>query len=541
MGGDRILEDLLGTDELPDLEDEGVPVPTPKRTKPSRTVRTEYRWEKRTFSSKDLPIFPEPNYTKFKGLSPKGLYEMIVDKELLDTVRDLSNQYAMAKFGTSYNISSEEINVFFGILLLSGYNTVTDYTMYWSNSEDSENKMVKGAMSRDRFKIIKKCIHFGSIEDKEGETPDRYKKVRLLIKHMQKRYAEMFVPEQNLSHDEAMIKYFGKSGLKQAIRNKPIRFGFKSWVLCTVSGYVICFELYQGKGIGQYHVENVAAVGVASGTLLDLIDLIPEEKKSLAYHFFGDNYFSSMKLLDELTASNYFYTGTIRKDRLKGNPPLLAVDKFKKMERGYYETAVLEDDSQVLVRWNDNAPVTMVSNILGAEPLATCSRYSRHNKKYLNVPQPDIVKRYNTSMGGVDRLDQNINHLRIKIGGKKWYYPIVTWLLDTSVQNAWQLHKKAGGTLTALNFRREIVCVILRCGAEVRKRQSSGGSVGRLATPGEVDVRYDCIGHFLIVQRNVRKYCAYEGCKTKCQTYCEKCNKAICAEHFKIYHTGTLA
>jgi hypothetical protein len=75
-------------------------------------------------------------------------------------------------------------------------------------------------------------------------------------------------------------------------------------------------------------------------------------------------------------------------------------------------------------------------------------------------------------MGGVDRQDQKINHLRIKIGGKKCYYSIVLWLLDTFVQNAWQLHKKAGGTLTALNFRREIVYVILRCGAEVRERQS---------------------------------------------------------------------
>jgi hypothetical protein len=35
---------------------------------------------------------------------------------------------------------------------------------------------------------------------------------------------------------------------------------------------------------------------------------------------------------------------------------------------------VLEDDSQVIVRWNDNAPVTMISNNLGAEPLGTCSR-----------------------------------------------------------------------------------------------------------------------------------------------------------------------
>jgi hypothetical protein len=355
--GDVVLEDLLGQPELPDLESEPEPEPepAPKRTKTARTTRTEFKWEEstRSFRSKAPTIFPQPNYTMYKSLPPKGLYEKIVDQELLDCVRDLSNQYAMAKFGTSYNITSEEINVFFAILLLSGYNPVTDYDLYWSNSEDCANRMVKAAMARDRFRIIKKCIHFGSLEDKEGEIPDRFKKVRLLVKHMQKRFCEMFVPEQNLSHDEAMIKYFGKSGLKQAIRNKPIRFGFKAWVLCTVSGYVIVFDLYQGKGVGQYHGDNVAAVGAAAATLLDLVDLLPEEKRSLPYHFFGDNYFSSMKLIDELTASNYHYTGTIRKDRVKGNPPLTTVEKFKKKERGYHETVVLEDESQIIVRSRD--------------------------------------------------------------------------------------------------------------------------------------------------------------------------------------------
>jgi hypothetical protein len=61
----------------------------------------------------------------------------------------------------------------------------------------------------------------------------------------------MYVPEQELSLDEA--KYFCKNGLKQSLRNKPIRFGYKVWVLATVSGYVVSFDLYQGKGIGSHH------------------------------------------------------------------------------------------------------------------------------------------------------------------------------------------------------------------------------------------------------------------------------------------------
>jgi hypothetical protein len=60
-----------------------------------------------------------------------------------------------------------------------------------------------------------------------------------------------------------MIKYFGKNGLKQAIRNKPTRFGYKVWVLATISGCVVTFDLYQGKGIGTHTTQNVKTVGCA--------------------------------------------------------------------------------------------------------------------------------------------------------------------------------------------------------------------------------------------------------------------------------------
>jgi hypothetical protein len=144
--GDIVPEDLLGQqpddhglpdefpDELPDLEAEATTAP--KRIK--RAVRNEYYWEDRSrnIASKDPAIFPEPNYTVFRGLSPKGLYDLFFTSELLDRVAELSNQYAMSKFSLSSNISGEEINIFIGILLLSGYNPVTDYEMYWSISED---------------------------------------------------------------------------------------------------------------------------------------------------------------------------------------------------------------------------------------------------------------------------------------------------------------------------------------------------------------------------------------------------------------------
>ena len=57
-------------------------------------------------------------------------------------------------------------------------------------------------------------------------------------------------------------------------------------------------------------------------------------------------------------------------------------------------------------------------------------------------------EQYNRYIAGGDRFDQNLNHLRVTIGGKKWYWWIVTWLLDTALQNSGQLHKKAGGQMS---------------------------------------------------------------------------------------------
>ncbi len=95
-------------------------------------------------------------------------------------------------------------------------------------------------MSRNRFLLVKHCFHLGQDSKVEG---NRFKKARLIIKHQQAKFTEMNVLKQEISHYEAIIKYFGKSGLKQSIRNKPMRFGYIVWVLATVSGYVMFFEM----------------------------------------------------------------------------------------------------------------------------------------------------------------------------------------------------------------------------------------------------------------------------------------------------------
>lgn len=222
--------------------------------------------------------------------------------------------------------------------------------------------------------------------------------------------------------------------------------------------------------------------------------------------------------------------------------PFFSVEGFKKKDkaRGYYETAVTQDKSQILTRWKDNAPVTLVSSCLGDQPLGKARRYSRTDKKYVHVPQPDVIHRYNRYMGGVDRFDQNLHHCRISIGGKKWYWSIVTWLLDMSLNNAWQLHRKMGGGLSLLKFRREVVIILMMEGASSRNRYSCGASghhatTGRLSRPGTQELRYSKGEHY-VVRRELRRVCGFENCPSKVNSFCDTCNRAVCIEHFKAYH-----
>ena len=44
-------------------------------------------------------------------------------------------------------------------------------------------------------------------------------------------------------------------------------------------------------------------------------------------------------------------------------------------------------------------------------------------------------------MGGVNKMDQNVSKYRIAMRGKKWYWCLISYTLDISINNAWQLQK----------------------------------------------------------------------------------------------------
>ena len=178
-----------------------------------------------------------------------------------------------------------------------------------------------------------------------------------------------------------------------------------------------------------------------------------------------DNRFTSFPLSTKLKEISYNATGTIRKNKVEKKCPLLPIAEMKKKsKRGDISAAVSKSSDMSkelkLIRWKDNNIVTVCSTVFGTEPMSKVQRWSRVEKRRIDVDRSHVVERYNKTMRGTDRQDQHINNYRTGIRGKKWWFLLFTWLVDVSIQNAWLLGRKAScrDCDTLLTFRRTVAC-----------------------------------------------------------------------------------
>ena len=201
--------------------------------------------------------------------------------------------------------------------------------------------------------------------------------------------AHWFVCDENesFSVDEIMIAYYGRHSTKQFIRAKPIRFGFKIWSLCTADGAGVYFEPYCG---GDTDVDDE---GLGQGPNV-VLSLVQKSLLAAGSKVFFDNLFTSFPLLQRLSALGIAGTGTVRQNRLNRVPITSKKDLQKKaVPRG--EMDVVYQSDQVLVAWKDNCPVYIASNQYDAELGEPVRRFSRTDKKWINVPCPSVVSKYN--------------------------------------------------------------------------------------------------------------------------------------------------
>ena len=124
----------------------------------NQKIKENFRWRKReppvvdgTFHGKS---FSDPPLTE---ISPYMYFKQFFDDELIKDIADQTNLYSVQCTGKSINVNENEIEQYFGILILMSVIKLPQVRMYWS--EETRIPGIADMMSINRFEKIRQYFH----------------------------------------------------------------------------------------------------------------------------------------------------------------------------------------------------------------------------------------------------------------------------------------------------------------------------------------------------------------------------------------------
>lgn len=412
------------------------------------------------------------------------------------------------------------MRAFVALNVLFGIKSLPETRLYWSKDKFLGVPTVQKIMPRNRFEKIRQYLHLNNRENmlrREDPAHDKLFKVRPLLDALSATFREEYQPSKFVSIDEGMVKYKGRLGFKQYMPMKPVKRGIKVWVLAhATNGYVCAMQVYTGKHGGQ--TEH----GLGHRVVSDLVGELAGNK----YHIFCDNFFTSVRLAQDLLADNLYLCGTTRANRtdfpadLKPNKP-----EVKALRRG--ESIFQRKGNIVATVWKDKKAVSFIStqcNVRGDETV----RRKQKDGTFIEVPTIPAVTLYNKYMGGVDHSDQMRQYYETSRRAQKWWRYLFWFGFDVSVVNAHILMQMADNhpNLTQLQFRIELAKGLI---GEFSSRQHT--------------VQHGALqaGHWPVKMTKGRcKRCLKDRKTTFCRMGCELCGMRFCLDCFKNHNIADL-
>ena len=290
-------------------------------------------------------------------------------------------------------------------------------------------------MSRNRFQEILRYFHVNNNENmlaRENENYDKLFKIRPLIESLKVNFQLQYNPHFEQSIDEAMVKYKGRTSLKQYMPLKPIKRGIKRWCRAdSHAGYLCDFEVYSGK----------QKDGIENGLAYTVVTNLCKSIYGKWHKIFFDNFFTSYQLIEELYMNKT--CGTVRAGRKNFPAEIFGKDTTKKMNWGELEWRSKGPVS--VVTWIDKKPVHVAGTVTktpGSEEQTMVKRWWKDGEQE-DIPCPEIIKEYNQFMGGVNKNDQLKSYYSINLFTKKRWTRLFFDLVDRAVVNSYLLEKES--------------------------------------------------------------------------------------------------
>ena len=295
-----------------------------------------------------------------------------------------------------------DIYCFIAILIYMGIVHLPAITDYWRKSQLYSLPYPSVYMSCRRFQMISTAIHMSdpaddAVNDSRKGTPgyDRLQKIKPMYHHLRENCKTYFHPDQHIAIDERMVASRARIGIRQYMKDKPTKWGYKLFVLAdSVTGYTWDFFVYQGKG----------QIGSGKGLSYDsVMELVSAHLLGAGYKLYVDHFYTSTTLFKDLLEKKVWACGTIRENRI-GYPKGRSGGVANKDPRGTLRW--IREGSALFVQWKDTRTVNMCSTMHCAHSGATVQRRVKDANGQWSVktlPIPPAVQdnnRYNLVIEG---------------------------------------------------------------------------------------------------------------------------------------------
>ena len=294
---------------------------------------------------------------------------------------------------------------------------------------------------------------------------------------------EIWQPGTDITVDEIMVPFQGRSHEVTHIPGKPNPDGIKVWGLAQ-TGFLIVWNWHTpGQGNGPKNTSTPRELGGTKGgkngnktqaVVAKLVAMLPKDNGN--YHLWIDNLFTSTRFLEFLrTVLNCGATGTTRTNSGIVQPllDLKASDKNDKLPWGTIQCFSTPSNLVRHIGWKDSAFTLMMSTVYSGEETILRQRrrpkqgqkkeMAKHapfkGKAAAMLAIPICFDQYNQHMGQVDNFDQLTSSCPgwrpIRRGG---WQAIEHWLLLVVLINTYvivQQARKASDILKSLRNQQE--------------------------------------------------------------------------------------
>ena len=345
------------------------------------------------------------------------------------------------------NTNKEEMSAFIGLLIMMGIDHKSCLEDYWSTDPYLINPGISKVMTRCRFQQLHRYFHLAdAVTDPKRVADEEERKKRMIaeplykvdpwLKPVLECCQTKFQMGQDISIDEGMVAFKGRSLLKQRLPHKPDKDGFKVWQVCdSDTSYISNFEPYLGvKYLGQQEGRKKE-----KGAIQEMVMRMLKPFKGKNHILFCDSLFTKVETAVNLAKENTYMVGSYNKRNRKAMPPQLIPPSGKKklvMETGYMKAATRVMDGglglNITAYQDESAQIYILNTVY--PPLETVA-----SKNERNIPLS--LSHYRIGMGGVDRANQKRKYYHVGRKNRRWWVYLANYCIDVSLVNAYECFK----------------------------------------------------------------------------------------------------